>query len=93
MAHGVTLSWLEADSVDGYNVYRGITSGAETAVPLNGTTLVSALTYTDSTVVFGQTYDYVVTAVKGGIESPHSNEAVAAVNLPSPPNNVVAKAF
>lgn len=92
MAHFVTLTWQEADTVDGYNVYRGIAAGAETAVPLNGTTLVNALSYVDSTVVFGQSYDYVVTAVKGGIESVHSNEAVAVVNLPSAPINLVAKA-
>lgn len=91
MSHSVTLNWQEADTVDGYNVYRGVSPGAETAVPLNGTTLVSGLSYDDTTVVFGNTYYYAVTAVKGGIESVHSNEAVAAVTLPSAPLSVVAR--
>lgn len=90
MAHSVTLSWTASvDLVDGYNIYRGTNPpGNEGAVPLNGTTLVTGTSYTDTTVVPGL-YDYVVTSVKSGVESIRSGETIARI-LPAPPTNLVA---
>lgn len=79
VTHSVSLSWTASTSaVNGYNVYRSLTSGAG-YTKLNGG-LVSAVTYTDSTVANGTTYYYVTTAVDAsGNESTNSNEAVAAI--------------
>src|SRR4029077_12513325 len=77
--HTVSLSWTASTSVvSGYNVYRSITSGSGYA-KLNGS-LVSAVLYTDSSVVNGTTYYYVTTAVDStGAESVNSNEAAAVI--------------
>ncbi|HET6930587.1 MAG TPA: choice-of-anchor D domain-containing protein [Candidatus Acidoferrum sp.] len=79
VTHSVSLSWTASTStVNGYNVYRSLTSGTG-YTKLNGG-LVSAVTYTDSTVANGTTYYYVTTAVDAsGNESTNSNEAVAAI--------------
>jgi hypothetical protein len=73
-SHTVALSWnASTSSVIGYFVYRGATSGGPyTRVT---TSSVSGLTFTDSGLVTGATYYYVVTAVDGaGIESVFSNQ-------------------
>jgi len=77
--HTVSLSWTASTSVvSGYNVYRSTTSGSGYA-KLNGS-LVSAVIYTDSSVVNGTTYYYVTTAVDStGAESVNSNEAAAVI--------------
>jgi hypothetical protein len=84
-AHDVILTWTASTTsgVAGYNVYRGTTSGAECASPLNPTP-IAGTTFTDSNVLAGQAYYYVVTAVNsdGSKESPNSSEASATV--PSP---------
>jgi rhamnogalacturonyl hydrolase YesR len=74
----VSLNWndnSEAD-LDGYNVYRSLTSGSgygKLNVALLGTS-----DYIDSTAVNGTPYYYVVTAVDvNGYESGNSNEATA----------------
>lgn len=83
-SHSVVLTWDASTSPDvvGYNVYRsGVSGGPYTE--LNGSLPVAGLTYTDTAVLAGQTYYYVVTAVDSeGIESAYSNEASASV--PSP---------
>ena len=81
--HSVRLSWVASPSpVVGYLVYRSQLSGGPFN-PLNGAVL-DALAYDHSTVKSGTTYYYFVTAVDaGGIESVHSNEAIAVV---PPPN-------
>ncbi len=80
--HSVALTWAASTSsnVVGYNVYRGTASGGPyTEI----SSAVSATADTDSTVLSGQTYYYVVTAVDStGSESGYSNQ-VAAV-IPSP---------
>jgi hypothetical protein len=96
MAHSVTLNWVAStDSTttgfQGYNVYRGVAAGQETAVPLNGSTPISALTYSDTTVADGGSYFYAVTALLNGLESVHSNEATAVI-LPFAPTGLVATA-
>jgi len=67
--------------VNGYNVYRsGKSGGPYTKInsPLDLSTI-----YTDTTVLAGQTYYYVTTAVDSdGTESTYSNEVPAAIPTP-----------
>jgi hypothetical protein len=80
--HSVNLSWDASSSrVIGYNVYRGSVSGGP-YIQINPTVDPST-TYTDTTVVGGNTYYYVSTALDSkGMESGFSNQVKAAV--PSP---------
>ena len=80
--HRVALTWdPSASQVVGYNVYRGDKhNGPYSQI---NSALQSTTSYTDTTVAGGSTYYYVATAVDSeGVESQHSNEAVATV-----PNN------
>jgi hypothetical protein len=80
--HSVSLSWTDSGAgIVGYNVYRGSISGGPYA-KINSA-LDSTTTYTDTSVLGGQTYYYVTTAVNGsGMQSGYSNQAQAVV--PSP---------
>lgn len=87
-AHSVSLAWVAStDSVTGYNVYRGTSSGSYAGAPLNGGIPVGSLSYTDASVSPG-TYFYVVRAVilagTTQTESANSNETKAVI-LPSAP--------
>jgi hypothetical protein len=77
--HSVALSWTASTStVSGYNVYRGTVSGGP-YTKINSS-LVTVLTYTDSTVQSGTTYYYVTTAVdSSGNESVDSNQVPASI--------------
>jgi hypothetical protein len=80
--HSATLNWTASTStVVGYNVYRrGSAGGPYTKL---NSSLVTGVTYTDSTVQAGQTYYYVTTAVdSSNNESVYSNSATALI--PSP---------
>jgi hypothetical protein len=82
-SHSVALSWSASTSsnITGYNVYRSTTSGGPYTV-VNGA-LVTGTTFTDGSVVAGQTYYYVTTAVDSGSnQSGYSNQAVAAIPTP-----------
>jgi len=73
-----TLVWTASASgtVSGYNVYRATTAGGP-YTKLN-TATVAATTFTDTTVVHGTTYYYVVTAADPStLESVNSNEVPA----------------
>src|SRR5437870_2474760 len=74
-----TLSWNPSPSgTVSYNVYRGTQSGGSYQ-KLNSSP-VSTTTYTDNSVLAGQTYFYVVTAVDSrNMESVHSNEVSATI--------------
>jgi hypothetical protein len=80
--HSVSLSWTASTSlgVAGYQILRGTTAGGPyTQIASLG--LVTS--YTDSTVMSGTTYYYVVTAVDGSNNvSPYSNQATAVVPVP-----------
>jgi hypothetical protein len=79
--HDVILSWTASTSsgVEGYNVYRGTSSGGESSTPLN-TTLVNGTTFTDTNVTAGTTYYYVVMAVNSSnVQSAASNETKVTV--------------
>jgi fibronectin type 3 domain-containing protein len=74
------LNWTASTStgVTGYNVYRSTVSGSSYA-KINLSLVVGA-TYTDATVVSGQTYYYVTTAVDAsGDESIYSNDVQAVI--------------
>lgn len=76
--HSVSLSWnASTSSVQGYYVYRG----GQTGGPYSKvSTLVPQLTYTDSSVVSGSTYYYVVTALgTDNVESGNSNQVTAVI--------------
>jgi len=76
----VNLSWNANTEIDlaGYNIYRSPTAGVPLTSPINGGTLVTGTTYTDTGRVNGQVYYYVVTAVDtGSLESGASNEVNA----------------
>ncbi len=86
----VSLDWddnSESD-LDGYNVYRSTTSGGGAGGydKLNSSLLTSS-DYTDSDVISGTTYYYVVTAIdKTSNESGYSSEVSA---IPDPPSTDV----
>jgi fibronectin type 3 domain-containing protein len=82
VSHSVRLSWDASPSpVIGYNVYRGTTSGRP-YTKLNST-VVAGASYTDNTVVAGQTYYYVVKSVDASnMESIASNEAIVVIPAP-----------
>jgi hypothetical protein len=77
--HSVSLSWTDTNSgIAGYNVYRSNASGGPFTQINSG--LDTAAAYSDSSVVAGQTYYYVTTAVNdSGAESAYSNEAQGVI--------------
>ncbi len=78
--HRVALSWSPSPStVIGYNVYRGTQTGGP-YTRLNAS-VQAGTTYSDTTVLPGTTYFYVVTAVDSSSqESPFSNETMAVIS-------------
>ncbi|HXY48740.1 MAG TPA: choice-of-anchor D domain-containing protein [Terriglobales bacterium] len=80
--HSVGLSWsADRSTVAGYNVYRGAQSGGP-YVRINSATDATT-TYIDNTVVAGDTYYYVVTAVdSSGSESGYSNQVQTTIPTP-----------
>jgi hypothetical protein len=79
VSHSVSLTWSPSTStVTGYNTYTSSVSGGPytklTSAP------VTAMSYTDSNVVAGQTYFFVVTSVDASnVESAFSTEVSALV--------------
>jgi hypothetical protein len=81
VAHSVDLSWdaptSSPDPVAGYNIYRATGTGS---LVLINSSPDSAVVYTDSTVVSGATYSYVVKSVDfSGVESTPSNEITVTI--------------
>ena len=79
VSKSVALSWVASVSVvSGYNVYRGTSNGGP-YVKINPS-LISTLSYTDSTVASGNTYYYVCTSVDSAdVESTYSNQVTASI--------------
>lgn len=88
--HSVLLKWNEANPTEvvGYNVYRGTASGGPYQL-LNTSGVVTALTYSDTTVSDGATYYYIVRSFDGNVESGNSNQAKVTVN-PLAPSGLTA---
>jgi hypothetical protein len=79
--HTVDLSWSASSGAVGYNVYRGSVSGGP--YTMINSALDSTTAYLDNTVVSGQTYYYVATAVDASSnESGYSNQATAVIPNP-----------
>ncbi len=80
--HDVILTWSASSGADGYDVYRGTSSGGESSTPLNSE-LIAGTSYTDTSVQASQTYYYKITAVaSSGTQSGKSTQVSATV--PSP---------
>lgn len=79
-SRSVALSWTASVTagVNGYNVFRATTSGGYGPTPLNPSP-VSTTSYTDSSVVSGQQYFYVVTALDAGVSSADSTEVSVTI--------------
>ena len=94
-ASPVAVSWTApADNpnpggvgVKGYNVYRctgtGCTPSTATA-PINGGTLVSGTTYSDTTVSASTTYGYAITAVDNNLNEGAPSTTTAYATTPAP---------
>jgi hypothetical protein len=83
--HGVTLSWTASTTPNvTYNVYRAVASGVYTSTPLVSLPAVTT-SYSDTTVLAGQTYFYVIRAVDptnpNNVSVP-TNEITAAIPTP-----------
>lgn len=77
----ISLSWSASSGASSYNVYRGTTSGAESATPI--ATGVTVAAYTDTLVTNGVVYFYKVAAVDSAGTSASSNEVSATPQLPA----------
>lgn len=76
--HKVTLAWASAAVAVSYNIYRGAAAnGPYTKINVSPH---PTSTFTDASVVGGETYFYMTTAVsKGGRESNYSNRVQVAI--------------
>jgi fibronectin type 3 domain-containing protein len=88
----VSLHWSPPNTsggapIGGYKLYRGTSSGPETAI----VTLGVQLAYNDSSISGGTTYYYKITAINLAGESNFSNEASSTpASLPTSPLNLQA---
>ena len=80
---GVVLTWTAAAGATTYTVKRGTVAGAESVLA----TGIVGTTYTDSTVVKGLRYYYVVSASNGAGQGPNSAEVGITVPLLWPPQD------
>ena len=78
VAGQVSLTWSAAASATSFNVKRSTTSGGETTIASQ-----SATNYTDTGLLLGTTYYYVVSAVGAGGESTNSAEVSATPVWPA----------
>ena len=74
----IALNWTVIPGATSYKVYRGLRSGG----PYTVITSPSSPTYTDTSVVSGTAYFYVVTAVNSVGESPKSTELSSVAPKP-----------
>jgi hypothetical protein len=80
--HVVALTWSPSTSsnVMSYKIYRSTTSGGPYTLLQ---TIGAVSNYTDATVLSGQTYYYVITAIDNtGAESSFSNQTQAVITTP-----------
>jgi autotransporter-associated beta strand protein len=74
----VTLSWTPVPGANGYYLYSGTSSGNETNVVIAN---YSGTSFTNTSLINGTTYYYVVTSTNLNGESPDSPEASATPNV------------
>ena len=79
----VALSWTASAGATSYTVKRATTTGGPYS---NVATGLGTTSYTNTSLINGQPYFYVVTAVNSTGESGNSNEASATPAPPPPPN-------
>ena len=77
----VSLTWTAVPTATNYIVKRSQSSGTESPITTTGGTI-----FTDTNVINGNTYYYVVSAVNAGGEGPNSAEASIMVPLPPVPD-------
>jgi fibronectin type 3 domain-containing protein len=80
----IVLNYSASAGATGYSIYRGTSSGGESATPI--ATGLSTLTYTDAGLSNGTTYYYKVTASNTSGPSGYSSEASATPIPPPPPS-------
>jgi len=89
-----TLNWTAGSGAVSYNVYRGTTSGGESATPV--ATNVTTMPYIDGSLTNGTTYYYKLKSVNGFGTSAYSNETsvtpTSGVTIPSAPTSLAATA-
>jgi hypothetical protein len=86
-AHIVDLSWGASTSpkVSGYNIYRAVYTNACAAYSkINGSSLDTATTYSDSSVADGTNYCYATTSVNSSNEESGYSNIVTDVQIPAP---------
>ena len=71
----VVLKWVAASGATNYNIKRSLTSGGPYTNDIIGSTTTTS--YSDTSVVDGTTYYYVVSDISAGGESANSSEASA----------------
>jgi len=86
----ITLNWnaQSAPDVDGYNVYRSMTSftNLSEATSINGPAPVEGPSLTDSEVSNGTKYFYRLTAVGTDGNESRPSEEIGATPFPDPPD-------
>ena len=92
----VELSWSapvdNGSTIVGYNLYEGLSSGGESATPVNGSVLITTTQVTVSNLTNGHAYYYNAKAVNTAGTSAASNEvwAIPSPTVPGVPTNVTA---
>jgi len=76
----VSLTWSASIGATNYNIKRSTSSGSEVTIASTAGT-----SYTDTSVLDGTTYFYVVSALNSGGEGPNSLEVSATPPIPPPP--------
>jgi hypothetical protein len=84
----VTLTWTASSGATNYNIYRAATNGGPYATITN----TASTSYTDTSVLNGTSYYYVVSAVGAGGEGPYSAQATATPVPPPAPTIMTAVA-
>ena len=88
----VSLSWSASNTATSYNVKRSTVSGGGSQGYTTIASLVFNTAYTDTSVVNGTTYYYVVSAVNSAGQSANSSQASAEPVLPVPSAPVLSAA-
>ena len=82
----VSLTWSASSSATSYNVKRSLTNGGPYTLIANTT----GTSYTDTNVLNGTTYYYVISGVGAGGESPNSFETGVTLPVLLPPTGLAA---